>query len=151
MLVTQVYPTLCNSMNCRLPASSVHGILQARTLEWVAMPSSRGSSQPRDWTQVSRIAGGFFTVWATWEARFSLGTLKRFAYELVDGRGYESQRLFYPKVHEAKTVGCLVVLSSKPHVCLQGLREEEALATHQSHDLLLLTGNFGSKNTILMI
>ena len=38
------------------------GILQARKLEWVAMPSSRGSSQPRDRTQVSRIAGGFFTV-----------------------------------------------------------------------------------------
>ena len=43
-------------------------ILQARILEWVAMPSSRGSSQPRDWTQVSCIAGGFFTVWATREA-----------------------------------------------------------------------------------
>ena len=45
------------------------GILQARVLEWVAMPSSRGSSQPRDRTQASRIAGGFFTVWATQEAR----------------------------------------------------------------------------------
>ena len=41
------------------------GILQARILEWVAMSSSRGSSQPRDWTQVSRIAGRFFTIWAT--------------------------------------------------------------------------------------
>ena len=41
------------------------GILQARILEWVAMPSSRGSSQPGDWTQVSCISGGFFTVWAT--------------------------------------------------------------------------------------
>ena len=39
----------------------------ARTLKWVAMPSSRGSAQPRDWTQVSPIAGGFFTVWATRE------------------------------------------------------------------------------------
>ena len=43
---------------------TVHGILQARTLEWVVFPFSRGSSQPRDWTQVSRIAGGFFTSWA---------------------------------------------------------------------------------------
>ena len=43
------------------------GILQVRILEWVAMPSSRGPSQPRDWTQVSHIAGGFFTVWATRE------------------------------------------------------------------------------------
>ena len=45
------------------------GILQARILEWAAMPSSRGSSQPRDWTQVSHTAGGFFTVWATRETQ----------------------------------------------------------------------------------
>ena len=44
------------------------GILQARILEWVVMPSSRGSSQPRDWTQVSHTTGRFFTVWATREA-----------------------------------------------------------------------------------
>ena len=43
---------------------TVHGILQARILEWVAFPFSRVSSQPRDRTQVSRIAGGFFTTWA---------------------------------------------------------------------------------------
>ena len=43
------------------------GILQARILGWVAMPSSRGSSQPRDWTQIFRIAGGSFTIWATRE------------------------------------------------------------------------------------
>ena len=49
------------------PGFSVHGILQARILEWVAMPSSRGPAQPRDWTQVSRISGGFFTIWATRE------------------------------------------------------------------------------------
>ena len=48
---------------------TVHGILQARILEWVAFPFSRGSSQPRDQTQVSRIAGGFFTRWATKEAQ----------------------------------------------------------------------------------
>ena len=47
---------------------TVHGILQARILEWVAIPFSSGSSQPRDWTQVSHIAGGFFTIWATREA-----------------------------------------------------------------------------------
>ena len=45
------------------------GILQARILEWFALPSSRGSSQPRDWIQVSSIAGRFFTVWATREAQ----------------------------------------------------------------------------------
>ena len=48
-------------MNCNLPGSSVHGILQARMLEWVATSYSSGSSQPRDQTQVSCIAGGFFT------------------------------------------------------------------------------------------
>ena len=57
--------TLCDPMDCSPPCSSVHGILQARTLEWVAMPSSRGCSQPRDQTHISFsfcIAGGFFTT-----------------------------------------------------------------------------------------
>ena len=52
-----------------LPGSSVHGILQARILEWVAISFPRGSSQPRDRIQVSLIAGRFFTIWATREAR----------------------------------------------------------------------------------
>ena len=52
-------------MDCSLPGSSVHGILQARILEWVAMPFSRGSSRSKDWTWVSCIAGRFFTIWAT--------------------------------------------------------------------------------------
>ena len=51
-------------MDCSLPGSSVHGILQARILEWVAISFSRRSSQPRDWTCVSCIAGGFFTACA---------------------------------------------------------------------------------------
>ena len=54
--------TLWDPMDCSLPGSSVCGILQTRILEWVAMPSSRGSSQPKDRTQVSRIRGEFFTV-----------------------------------------------------------------------------------------
>ena len=54
--------TLFNPMDYIPPGSSVHDILQARILEWVAMPFSRGSSQPRDQIQVSCIAGGFFTV-----------------------------------------------------------------------------------------
>ena len=66
--VTQSCPTLCDPMDCSLPASSVHGILQARILGWVTVPFSRESSQPRDWTQVSHIAGRFTAVWATWEA-----------------------------------------------------------------------------------
>ena len=58
----QVCPTLCDPMNRSLPGFSVHGILQARILEWVAMPTSKGSSQPRDRTLVSCIAGRLFTV-----------------------------------------------------------------------------------------
>ena len=55
-------------MDCTLSGSSVHGILQARILEWVAIPFSRASSQPRDRTQLFYTAGIFFTVWATREA-----------------------------------------------------------------------------------
>ena len=65
VLVAQSCPTLCNPMDCSPPGFSVHGILQARILEWVAIPFSRGSSWPRDRTWVSCTAGSFFTVWAT--------------------------------------------------------------------------------------
>ena len=58
-------------MDCSPPSSSVYGILQARILEWVAIQFSRGSSQPRDWTQVSCIAGRFFTIWATRETLYT--------------------------------------------------------------------------------
>ena len=57
-------PTLCDPMDY-----TVHGILQTRILEWVAFPFSRGSSQARDWTQVSLITGRFFTSWATGKPR----------------------------------------------------------------------------------
>ena len=69
--VAQLCPTLCNHLDCSPPGSSVNLILQARILDWIAMPSSRGSSQPREWTQVSCITGGFFTIWATREAQES--------------------------------------------------------------------------------
>ena len=62
----------CDLTKCSLPGSPVHGILQARILEWAAMPSSRESSQPRDQTLVSRIAGGFFTIFVTREAQKSV-------------------------------------------------------------------------------
>ena len=67
--VAQLCPTLYDPMDCSLPGSFVHGILQARILEWVAIPFSGGSSWPRDWTWVSCIAGRFFTIWATREAQ----------------------------------------------------------------------------------
>ena len=64
--VAQSHSTLCHPMDY-----TVHGNLQARILEWVAFPFSRGSSQPRDRTQASLITGRFFTSWATWETQES--------------------------------------------------------------------------------
>ena len=69
--VTQSCLTLCEPINCSLPSSSVHGILQARVLEWVAISFSRGCSRPRDPDQVSCIAGRFFTIRAPREAQLS--------------------------------------------------------------------------------
>ena len=68
MLVAQSCLALCNLRDYSPPDSSIHGILQQ---EWVAIPFSRGSSQPREWTQVSCIAGRFFTIWTTRETHYS--------------------------------------------------------------------------------
>ena len=70
--VTQSCPILCDLVDCSLPGSSIHGVLQAIIPEWVAISFSRESSQPRDWTQVSLIAGRCLTLWATREAWFHL-------------------------------------------------------------------------------
>ena len=68
MLVTQSCPTLCDPMDCSPPGSSVHGILQARILEWVATSFSRGSSRPRDEPVFLALAGGSFgkAVYSLW-------------------------------------------------------------------------------------
>ena len=65
--VAQSCPALCDPMDCSLPGSSVHGIFQTIVLEWIAISFSKGSSQPRDRTQVSCIVDRRFTVWATKE------------------------------------------------------------------------------------
>ena len=62
VLVVQSYQTLCDPMNCSPPGSSVHGISEASILEWAASSSSKGSSRPRDWTHISCIGSGFFTI-----------------------------------------------------------------------------------------
>ena len=67
-LVTQSCSTLCKLMDSSPPGSSVHGIIQARILEWVTIPFYWGSSWPKDRTQVTCTGAGFFTVWATREA-----------------------------------------------------------------------------------
>ena len=67
--VTQSCPTLCHPMDSSQASFSVHGIFQARILEWFAISFSRGSSRPRDRTRVSHIVGRRFTIWATREGQ----------------------------------------------------------------------------------
>ena len=74
VLVAQSCLTLCDPMDYSLLGFSVHGILQARILDWIAIPFSRGTSQPRDRTLVSCITGRFFTVWATGKSQISAST-----------------------------------------------------------------------------
>ena len=83
VLVAQTCLTLCDPMDCSLSAyqdrKHVHGIFQARTLEWVAIPFSRSSCWPRGWPWISCMVGRFFTIWATREAqwRYNLGLIFR--------------------------------------------------------------------------
>ena len=70
VLIAQSCLSFCNPMDWSPPGSSVHGILQQSIREWIAIPFSRGSSWPRDPTQVSWTAGRFFTIWSTREARW---------------------------------------------------------------------------------
>ena len=69
-----------NLLALDIPSSSVHGIIQGRILEWVAISSSRGSSQSKDQTQVSCIAGEFFTIWTTREALHISGIIQYLAF-----------------------------------------------------------------------
>ena len=91
VIVAQLCPTLCDPMDCSLPASFVHGILQARILEWAAISFPRGSSWPRDRTQVSYIASRFFTIWATREAFAYMWNLKK-------GHRYRKQTYNYHRI-----------------------------------------------------
>ena len=72
LTVTQLCLTLCHPVDCSWPGSSVYGILQARILEWAAIPISRGSSWLRDQTGVSLIEIRFITIWATRNAKYLL-------------------------------------------------------------------------------
>ena len=87
-------------MDCSPPGSSLIGILQARILEWVAVPFSRGSSWPRGGTQVSHTAGRFFTIWTTREPG------KPLVLELL---GYTAVGLFWPD-HHFYLLGCIFYL-----------------------------------------
>ena len=96
-LVTRSCLTLCDPMDCSPPGSSVHGDSLGENTGVGAMASSRGSSQPRDQTQVSHISGGFFTMWATREAHevaqihHQKGILMQLSYQLLSAWWWTSQ------------------------------------------------------------
>ena len=135
-----MYPTLFNTMNYSPPGSSVHEILQARILEWVAISFSRGCFQPSDWTWVSRNAGRFFTIWAPREALWGNGVILPdhgfvfrglcvfllFASPASSGRlGLESENLessgvwsLWRKALQSDRPGQILVLSLSSHVTL---------------------------------
>ena len=96
VFVAQSYLALYDPMDCSLPGSSVPGILQARILEWVANPFSRGSSWPKDWTLISCFACRFFPIWATREAPQEYGSSSRNNCEVCGEE--EGQRLL-PHFH----------------------------------------------------
>ena len=89
--VAQSCPTLCDPMDYR-----VHGIFQARILEWVAIPFSRGSSQPRDWTQVSSTAGRFFTTWTTGKPNLCGGAWQIEEYQCAFSLLPQSETMSFP-------------------------------------------------------
>ena len=106
-LVAQSCLTLCNPMDCSLTGSSVHGILQARILEWVFIPFSRGSCWPRDQTRVSHSTGRFFTVWVTrksWE-------------EYVTHSGKKEKKIEIPAAAAAAAAAAAKSLQSCPTLC----------------------------------
>ena len=100
MLVDHLCLSLWDPMYYILPGFSVHGILQARILNWVAIPFSRGSSLPRDWSWVSFIAGRFFNIWAIREGllsgRTSTSLFQNFHYRLFRAYKFTTEtRLLY--------------------------------------------------------
>ena len=109
-LVARSCPTLCDLMDCSAPGSSVHGILQARILEWIAIPFSRRSSWPRDQTLVSCIAGWFFTLWATRQAPSYYASAQKPPIDLREQHGFQSHFLFltFTKSVYSKYVRCFL-------------------------------------------
>ena len=86
-LVVESCLTLCDPMDCSPPGSSVHDISHARILEWVAISSTRRSSQPRDWTCISCLAGRFFFYhWATKKAITYIRTFQNLFFSSLTGR-----------------------------------------------------------------
>ena len=122
VLTVQSCPTLCDPMDCSLPGSSVHGILQARILEWVAIPFSKGSSWPRDQTQLSCIGGRLFTIWATREAQgpWTSSRVKRVP------RSFFGNVLFFCNIHHVEWGGPARKVPRKPNIFDSSREETEA-------------------------
>ena len=95
------------SDSLQMPGFSVYGIFQARILEWVAMPSSRGSSQSRNQTQVSHIAGRFFTIWATRDAIWNY--FKNIVWDLLMVVKWSGKGLLEPP-------GSLMIITANLHL-----------------------------------
>ena len=116
VLVSQLCPTLCDPMDCSLPGSSVHGILQARILQWVAISFSRGSSWPRDQTRDSCFAGRFFTIWVKkWSVNRSVMP------DSSQPHGLQPTRLLCPWDFPGKNTGV------GSHLLLQGIFPTQGL------------------------
>ena len=97
--------TLCDTRDCSPPGSSIHGIFQARILEWVAISFSRGSSQPWDQTWVSCMGGGFFTVWAMRTAKFRSTTPTVTAEDLGEYKNQPSMTSTFPEGEQGNRLG----------------------------------------------
>ena len=131
-LVAQSCPTLRDPTDCNPPGCSVHGISQARILEWVAISFSRGSSQPRDQTRISCISGGFFYCWPL------ENLLRTSKIVFQDGQfGGDMRKVDYcrDRFHLKATDSWHKTASPSIHVCLSGLTH-----THHTHIMDKLTG-----------
>ena len=118
--------SLCDPVDCSLSDSSVHGILQVRTLEWVAIPFSKGSSQPRDPTWVSLIENRFFfffTIWATRDICVNIQYLFSFYFTLYDRLWVHPYLAFMAPWKQATLRGLLtwiwsnILKSTLPYFC----------------------------------
>ena len=93
--VDQLCPILSDPLDCSLPGSSGHGILQVRILEWVAISFSRRPSQPRDWIWVSCISGWLLTIWATYNNNTTGTSAKLRSCWVIDAGHHPRSRCYY--------------------------------------------------------
>ena len=134
--VAQSCPTLCDPIDYSLAGSSVHGIFQARVLEWGAIAFSRGSSRPRDRTRVSRVVGRCFTIWATREALQKLNVTEILNKAEVSGGGTEHLEIRYIQSgFFTKSSSCVLEDMICPAVCLNLVITTQHFALHADRDI----------------